>query len=83
MAVNKMQSPNPPDVWHLMFEQTPVIIRGLLGFVTLGLFTVAGILYRWHRKDMQRIEDRMNKIEERMEQGFTEMRGYLIANIRK
>jgi len=78
-----MNTPSQPDVWQLLFEQTPVIIRGLLGVLTLGLFTVAGILYRWHQADMRRIEHRMDKIEESMENGFSEMRGYLIANAKK
>ena len=78
-----MNTPNQPDVWQLLFEQTPVIIRGLLGVLTLGLFTVAGILYRWHQADMRRIEHRMDKIEESMDKGFSEMRGYLIANTKK
>lgn len=71
---------NPtPDVWQLLFEQTPVFIRGLLGVLTLGLFTLAGILYRWHKADMERIEKRIDKIETKMDEGFSEMRGYLMA----
>jgi len=74
----------PPDVWQLMFEQTPVLIRAILGFVTFGLFTLAGILYRWHQEDMKRIEKRIDRIEESMDDGFSEMRGYLIeASMKK
>ena len=75
---------NPtPDVWNLLFEQTPVLIRGLLGVLTLGLFTLAGILYRWNKADMARIENRMDNMEKRMDEGFAEMRGYLVASVVK
>jgi len=79
-----MNANGTPDVWQLLFEQTPVIIRGLLGVLTLGLFTVAGILYRWHQADMRRIEGRIDKIEEKMDDGFSEMRRYLVeASMKK
>jgi hypothetical protein len=78
-----MQAPQV-DIWHLLFEQTPVLLRGVLGFLTLGLFTLAGILYRWHLEDMRRIESRMDKIEDRMDEGFSEIRGHLIdMNLKK
>lgn len=71
-----------PDVWNMIFEQTPVIIRWLLGVLTLGLFTLASVLYRWHRNDMDRVHQRMDKLEYKMDAGFTEMRGYLIRGER-
>jgi len=45
-----------PDIWALIFEQTPQAIRWLLGALTLGLFTLASLIWRWHRDEMQRIE---------------------------
>ena len=38
-----------PDIWALIFEQTPQALRWVLGVATLGVFTLLSILYRWHR----------------------------------
>lgn len=51
---------NAPDIWYLMFEQTPIVIRWLLGVLTLGTFTVIGILWRWSRKDIDQIQRRQS-----------------------
>jgi hypothetical protein len=69
-----------PDVWQMLFEQTPVIIRWFLGILTLGLFTLASVLYKWHRDDMDKVHKRMDALESKVEAGFAEMRGYLMAN---
>lgn len=46
-----------PDIWALIFEQTPQAIRWIFGVLTLGLFTLATLLWRWHREEMKRLED--------------------------
>ena len=45
-----------PDIWKLIFEQTPVVIRWLLGVLTLGIFTMLGLLWRWSRKDIENLQ---------------------------
>ena len=78
-----------PDVWNLLFEQTPVIVRWALGVLTLGLFTVTGILYRWNRQDIQRIDSRItdningvqtriSALEGRLDHRLEEMNRHLI-----
>ena len=67
-----MTTPNPPDVWHLVFEQTPPAIRWVLGVATLGLFTLAGMLWRWQRRDVERVERqvhaRMDRVESKVDE---------------
>ena len=58
-----MADAKSPDIWTLLFEQTPVILRWALGVLTLGIFTLAGVLYRWHRSDMDEIHRRMDRME--------------------
>lgn len=55
------------NIWELLFEQTPSIIRWLLGILTLGIFTLAGVLYRWHRDDLREVHKRVDRLEERIE----------------
>lgn len=56
-----------PDIWQLMFEQTPTIIRFMLGVLTLGIFTIAGVLYKWHRDDLSKVHDRVDRLEQTLE----------------
>ena len=67
-----------PSVWEMLYTQTPVALRAVLGFVTLGLFTLAGILYRWHRADIQAVHDRMDRLEKRLDTQFAELREHLL-----
>ena len=73
-----MPYPKDPDVWQLLFEQTPVLLRGFLGVCTLGIFTLISVGYRWHREDIRAMHLRINHLEDKMDAGFTEMRGYLM-----
>lgn len=52
------------DIWNLLFEQMPTIFRWMLGVLTLGIFTMLSILYRWHRRDMERVEHRIDRVED-------------------
>jgi len=52
---------NAPDIWQLMFEQTPTVIRWLLGVLTLGTFTLLGVLWRWSRRDIEMIQKRQSE----------------------
>lgn len=58
---------SPINVWELIFEQTPPVLRWTLGVLTLGIFTLAGILYRWHREDMDRVNERIDRLEKTMD----------------
>lgn len=68
----KMQ--DSPDVWELLFEQTPRIIRWIFGALTLGAFSVAGLLWKWHRQDIARIEAEAHRsareVHQRMDREF-------------
>lgn len=55
-----------PDVWHLVFEQTPPVLRWVLGVLTLGVFTLAGVLYRLNRESMNQVHKRVDRLEVRM-----------------
>lgn len=65
------------DVWTLIFDQTPVVLRIVLGVLTLGFFSLAGMLWRWNRKDLQRVEEqmhgRMDKMEARIDSRFDQL----------
>lgn len=58
-----MPNSSDPNVWELVFNQTPPVLRWLLGALTLGLFTLASVLYRWHRADMAEMHARMDRME--------------------
>lgn len=62
-----MVDPKTPDIWTLLFDQTPTIIRAALGILTLGIFTLAGVLYRWHRDDLREVHDRVDRLEKVMD----------------
>lgn len=62
-----MADPKSPDIWHLVFEQTPPVFRWALGMLTLGIFTLASVLYRWHRDDLREVHERVDRLENRIE----------------
>jgi len=73
-----MPSEQPPDVWHMIFNQTPQVFRWLLGILSLGAFTVAGLIYRVRRDDLNAIHSRMDRIEERIERQYAENHRMLV-----
>ena len=73
-----MQPSGEIDIWNTLFEQTPKIVRWLLGFLTLGIFTLLGVLYRWHREDMRRVHERVDQLEHRLDDRLDEVNRHLI-----
>lgn len=67
-----MADPKSPDIWQLVFDQTPSVIRWALGVLTLGIFTLASVLYRWHRDDLKEVHERVDRLESRIEAQHTE-----------
>lgn len=53
----------PDNVWEQLFEQTPLIFRYVMTTLTLGIFALAGVLYRWHRDDMKGVNERIDRLE--------------------
>lgn len=66
------------DIWQAIFEQTPKVFRWVLGIMTLGIFTMLSILYRWHREDLRRVHERVDLLEARIEKRLDEVNGHLI-----
>lgn len=58
-----MPSSSDPNIWEMVFNQTPPLLRFVLGVLTVGLFTLASVLYRWHRADMKEMHDRMDRMD--------------------
>ncbi len=61
-------TPRDPDIWQLMFDQTPTIIRFILGLLTIGIFTIASVLYKWHREDLKEVHQRVDRLEQTLEE---------------
>ena len=59
--MNSMTDGRNPDLWQMMFEQTPVVLRWVMGVLTLGIFTLASIVYKWHREDMERVRQQQRE----------------------
>ena len=55
--------PDRQEIWQILFNETPVFFRWLFGVLTLGMFTLASILYKWHRDDMSKMEARIMHME--------------------
>lgn len=66
-----------PDVWKLLFEQTPTALRWALGVLTGGVFTIAATLYRRNQRRMDRIDDSLRveirKSEERQRRDLRQL----------
>lgn len=74
------------DIWAAIFEQTPRVVRWALGILTLGIFALLSVLYRWHRDDMRRVHERMDNLEKRIDSRLDEVNSHLIeiaTNTRK
>lgn len=80
---------NPVDVWELLFVQTPTVIRWFLGVLVMSVLAMATALYRWNRKDLQRIADRqvletdrvhyrIDRLELKLDQSMAEMNNHLL-----
>lgn len=62
-----MPEPPPPNLWDQLFEHTPVLVRVALGFLTFGIFTLLGVLWRWSREDLRRMEKKHEDLERRID----------------
>lgn len=80
---------NPVDVWELLFVQTPTVIRWFLGVLVMSVLAMVTALYRWNRKDLQRIADRqvletdrvhhrIDRLELKLDQSMAEMNNHLL-----
>ena len=55
---------NDINIWKLLYEQTPLIIQYLLGVLTLGIFTLVGVIYKRTARELEHVEDRVgNRID--------------------
>lgn len=57
-----------PDVWALLFAQTPLALRWLLGGLIVGLGALAGWLWKLQNRDIKRVEYQQKREVERVEQ---------------
>lgn len=59
------------DVWRLLFDQTPVVLRWVLGVLSAGVFTLATYIYRRNQRRMEHVEQHIDRkirdVEQRME----------------
>lgn len=66
-----MSHEHSPDVWKLIFEQTPVVLRWALGILSAGLFTMATYIYRRNQRKMQEtetyIDKKIQEVEKKMD----------------
>lgn len=60
-----------PEIWVLLFEQTPPMLRWVLGILTLGLFTLATWLWRRQQERVAAIDGRMFAVERREREYIT------------
>lgn len=52
-----MGSPDSPNVWVMLFEHTPPVLRWVLGILTLGLFTMASKLWQMNQRKVIELEE--------------------------
>lgn len=65
------------NLWERLFEQTPVIFRYVMTMLTLGIFALAGTLYRWRRDDIRRIHERIDRLEKTVAEQHSETNNLL------
>ena len=56
-----------PDVWKLLFDQTPIALRWALGIMSAGVFTLATYIYQRNQRKVQAMEDYIDKKIEEVE----------------
>ena len=56
-----------PDIYQLLFDQTPLVLRILLGVLSLGVFTLAGYIYHQNLQNLREIEDNIMRRVEHLE----------------
>ena len=55
------------DVWRLLFDQTPIALRWVLGIMSAGVFTLATYIYQRNQRKVQAMEDYIDKKIEEVE----------------
>ena len=81
-----------PDIWRLIFEQTPPAVRWILGVLSLGLFTLATHFWKKQHEAVAAIEDRernymsrdefnerLGGMEKRLDNGFVHIHARMDA----
>ena len=60
-----------PDIWKLLFEQTPLALRWALGVMSAGLFTLATYIYQRNQRKVQEMEEyidsKIMEVEKKMD----------------
>lgn len=67
--------PHNPDIWFLLYEQTPPMLRWLFGILTAGLYFLARYIWRQHQERIAVLEALVNSAATtdditRLEQSF-------------
>ena len=66
-----MSQEHLPNVWELLFEQTPAVLRWVLGVLSAGLFTMASYMYTRNQQRMREIEAyidaKIHEVEKKMD----------------
>ena len=77
-----MSDPGTPDVYQLLFEQLPPVLRWLLGVLTLGGFTLASWIWARNERNVERIErqvhQRMDREMGQIHERLDEMNRHLV-----
>jgi len=68
-----------PDVYQLLFDQTPVVIRWLLGVLTLGLFSLAGWVWKRQESQMDKVRKELHERMDREMSGVYNRLDYIAA----
>lgn len=55
-----------PDIWALLFEQTPRALRWVFGLLTFGVFSLAALIWKWQREDTRRVENDLQQKQKEM-----------------
>ncbi len=81
-----MSPTHDPNIWYLVFENTPPALRWLLGILSCGLFFLAGYIWKRHTERLRIIEQsldkfatngRIDKFEDSMNEGINTIHGRL------
>jgi len=52
--------PHNPDIWFLLYEQTPPLLRWLFGLLTAGLYFLARYIWRQRQERIAVLEAMVN-----------------------
>lgn len=66
------------NVWRMLLEQIPPLIRTIISVLAVGVSTLIGVLWRWQRRDIERLENRIDRLEQHIDQRFEETNNHLL-----